>query len=77
MRVGISAVSERIRRLRHKCGTEEHERDRSRHIRVGGDGACLHRDLFYHPIFDGGVITRRANAFANMAEGDSPNSTRY
>ena len=54
-RIGISAVSERSRRLRHKCGTKEHERDRARHICVGGDGDCLHRDLFYHPIFDGGV----------------------
>jgi hypothetical protein len=58
-RVRISAVAERLHRLRHKCDGIEHERDRAGHICIGGDGDCLHRDLFYHPIFDGSVKTRR------------------
>ena len=39
---------------------KEHERDRTvsypaRHIFVGSDGVCLHRDLFDYPLFDRGV----------------------
>ena len=49
---------------RLEYGTKEHERYwtvsyMARLVCVGGDGACVHRDLFYHPIFDGGVKTRR------------------
>jgi hypothetical protein len=29
--------------------------DLARLICVGGDSVCLHRDLFNHPVFDGGV----------------------
>jgi hypothetical protein len=45
---------------RLEYGTKEHERDwtisyLARHIRVGSDSDCLHRDLFDYPLFDRGV----------------------
>ena len=67
-----------------KAVQKKHERDRTvsrvaRHICVGSDGVCLHRDLFDYPLFDGGVkpaVTLPEKAATGVETGDGSYSAQ-